>query len=108
MEYRFKNDFDNVIVFRLYDNDLWLTQRQMAELFNIGIPTVNEHLQTMGATGVIRPITQLEGGKLRTRKTLTYKLEVVVAVALRTLWDHARFLKWSTEQARALKLTRAA
>ena len=30
-----------------FDGEIWLTQKQMAEIFGISIPTVNEHLKKM-------------------------------------------------------------
>ena len=32
---------------KLVDNDLWLTQLQMAKLFKKGLMTINEHLKTL-------------------------------------------------------------
>lgn len=33
------------------NEDAWLTQKLMAELFEVAIPTVNEHLKNIFATG---------------------------------------------------------
>lgn len=36
---------------RFEDETLWLTQAQMAELFQVAVPTVNEHLKGVFASG---------------------------------------------------------
>ncbi len=30
-----------------YDENIWLTQKRMAELFEVAIPTINEHLKNI-------------------------------------------------------------
>ncbi len=40
---------------RLIDGALWLTQRQMAELFQKDVRTVNEHLKNIYADGELDP-----------------------------------------------------
>lgn len=36
---------------RVENETVWLTQAQMAELFGVGVPTVNYHLQEVFSTG---------------------------------------------------------
>lgn len=38
---------------RFVDDSLWLSQLLMAELFQVSLPTVNEHLKTLFADGEI-------------------------------------------------------
>ena len=38
---------------RFVDDSLWLSQLLMAELFQVSVPTVNEHLKTLFADGEI-------------------------------------------------------
>ncbi|MEZ4499113.1 MAG: hypothetical protein R2839_03410 [Thermomicrobiales bacterium] len=33
------------------DENIWLTQRKLSELFSVTVPTINEHLGTIFATG---------------------------------------------------------
>jgi len=40
---------------RFIEDSLWLTQAQMAELFQVRVPTINEHLKTLYAEGEIQP-----------------------------------------------------
>ena len=63
---------------RLDGQTVWLTQRQMAELFQVTVPTVNEHLTNIYAEGEFQPeatirqfrIVQVEGCLLRRRACL--------------------------------------
>lgn len=34
-----------------YDGEVWLTQKQLAEIFNVKIATVNEHLKKIFSSG---------------------------------------------------------
>lgn len=40
---------------RLVDESIWLTQKLMAQLFDVTVPTVNEHLSNIYADGEVRP-----------------------------------------------------
>jgi hypothetical protein len=56
---------------RLEDNTVWLTQRLMAELFQITVANVNTHLKNLYEEGELRPeatikdylIVQTEGSR---------------------------------------------
>jgi len=41
------NNWENSIEVKFEDNDLWLSQKMMASLFWVSIPTINEHLKKM-------------------------------------------------------------
>jgi hypothetical protein len=43
------------VEYRFLDETLWLSQAGMAELFQVKVPTVNEHLKKLYAEGEIRP-----------------------------------------------------
>jgi hypothetical protein len=63
---------------RLQDETAWLSQKLMAELFQVTIPTINEHIKTiyddgeLEAEATIRKflIVQTEGSRQEIRKTL--------------------------------------
>jgi len=40
---------------RFEDNTLWLSQALMAQLFQVAVPTVNEHLKGIYGDGELRP-----------------------------------------------------
>ena len=69
---------------RIEDENVWLTQKLISELFDIGIPTVNEHLTNIFESGelsedsVIRNfrITAKDG---KTYDTKHYNLDAILA-----------------------------
>ena len=42
-----KNGSDDSINVRYEDETLWLTQKSMAALFDVSVPTINEHLKNV-------------------------------------------------------------
>ena len=73
---------------RLEEETVWLTQKQMALLFDKGIPTINEHIKKVFKEGelnensVIRKfrITASDG---KTYETNFYNLDVIISVGYR-------------------------
>ena len=74
------------VVFR--DETFWLTQKAMAELFDVNVPAISKHLQniyeeeelTRDATVSKMETVQEEGGR-RIRRTLAhYKLDAIIGV----------------------------
>src|SRR5690349_3679965 len=73
---------------RLQDQTLWLTQAQISELFQVSIPTVNEHLKNIYAENellaeaTIRKfrIVRSEGVREVSREIDHYRLEAILAV----------------------------
>ena len=70
------------------NENIWLTQKRMAELFEVSIPTVNEHLKNIFNSGelsensVIRNflITASDGKKYSTN---FYNLDAIISVGYR-------------------------
>jgi hypothetical protein len=84
------------------EESFWLTQKRMAELFEVTIPTINEHLKNIFNTGeldgdsVIRKfrITADDG---KSYLTSFYNLDAIIAVGYRVNSRQAtQFRKWST------------
>lgn len=82
---------------------VWLTQKLMAELFDVTVPTVNEHLKNIFETGelgeesVIRKflITAADG---KDYETMHYNLDAVIAVGYRVNSKRAtHFRIWATQ-----------
>jgi hypothetical protein len=73
---------------RFEDETLWLTQKLIADLFQIGVNTVNHHLKEIYADGELLPeatirsyrIVQTEGARQVTREVEHYSLPVILAV----------------------------
>jgi len=91
---------------RLENETVWLTQRLMAELFAISVPTINEHLKNVFTSGeldedsVIRNfrITAADGKQYATN---FYNLDAIISVGYRVKSAVAtRFRIWATQQLR--------
>jgi len=85
------------------DETLWLTQKMMAELFDVDVRTVNEHLQNIFKTqeleenSVVRKIriTATDGKQYLTN---FYNLDAVIAVGYRVNSGRAtQFRIWATQ-----------
>jgi hypothetical protein len=86
---------------------VWLTQRQIAELFQVSVPTINEHLaniyaeRELEAGGTIRNyrIVQIEGTRQVAREVEHYSLEAILAVGYRVRsLRGTQFRQWATQQ----------
>ena len=84
---------------------VWLTQALMADLFQIGVNTVNHHLKEIYADGelpreaTIRKyrIVRLEGGREVSREIEHYSLPVILAVGYRVRSHRGtQFRQWAT------------
>jgi len=87
---------------RYEDENLWLTQKMMAQLFDVGISTINEHLKNIFNSGeltddsVIRKFrTTAADGK--NYETQFYSLDAVISVGYRVNSKRAtEFRQWAT------------
>ena len=76
---------------RLEGQSIWLTQRLLAELYQISVPTVNEHLANIYAEGELAAeatirkfrIVQREGSRDVSRNIERYNLNAILAVGYR-------------------------
>jgi len=93
---------DQQVEVRLEGETVWLTQKQMAELFDKNVRTVNEHIKNIFREGeleedsVIRNfrITAADGN---TYDTAHYNLDVVISVGYRVKSRRGvRFRQWAT------------
>lgn len=90
----------------LQEETLWLSQKMMAELFEVDVRTINEHLQNIYKTGelledpTIRKIriVQNEGTREVSREVAFYNLDAIIAVGYRVNSQRAtQFRIWSTQ-----------
>ncbi len=89
---------------RFENENVWLSQKLMAELFDVTVPTINEHLTNIFNSGeldkdsVIREFrTTATDGKSYTTKF--YRLEVIIAVGYRVNSEKGiMFRQWATER----------
>ncbi len=91
---------------RIEDENVWLTQKLIAELFDIDVRTINEHLknlfseQELDESSVIRKfrITAADGKSYDTKH---YNLDAILSVGYRVRSDRGtQFRKWATERLR--------
>ncbi|MGE4296479.1 MAG: virulence RhuM family protein [Desulfovibrionaceae bacterium] len=94
------------VAVRLVDASAWLSQKSMAQLFQVSVPTVNEHLKNVFAEGelveeaVIRDfrITAADDKQYLTKH---YNLEAIIAVGYRVKSPiGTRFRQWATARLR--------
>lgn len=91
---------------RIEDENVWLTQKLIAELFDVSVPTVNEHLKNifesaeLDESSVIRNF-RITAGDGKGYDTKHYNLEVILAVGYRVRSEKGtQFRKWATEKLR--------
>ena len=92
---------------RFEDDTLWLTQAQMAELFQTSVPNVNLHLKAIFEEGELvqeatiksHLIVRQEGGRQVSRPVLHYNLAAILAVGFRVRSHRGtQFRQWATER----------
>lgn len=90
---------------RLANETVWLTQRQMAELFQRAVNTINEHISSVYDEGELEPeattrkyrIVQTEGERRVERVVDHYSLDVIIAVGYRVRSHRGtQFRQWAT------------
>lgn len=97
------------ILLQYQANTLWLTQRQIAELFDKTPPTINEHLKNIYEEGELEPaatirkfrIVAREGARDVERLLDHYNLDAVMAVGYSV--DETGVCSFEGGQARFLK-----
>lgn len=93
-----------------FENEtFWLSQKKMAELFGVEVPTINYHLKEIFNTGeldqdpTIRKfrIVQSEGAREVSREIDFYNIDAIIAVGYRVNSQEAtRFRIWATKTLR--------
>jgi hypothetical protein len=92
---------------RFVDETLWLSQALIAELFQITVATVNEHLKNIIAEREVQPgptirkfrIVRREGSRAVEREIEHYSLDAILAVGYRVRSERGtQFRRWATER----------
>lgn len=95
---------DTSFEMRYKDENIWLTQKMMAALYNVALPTINEHIKkiyvdgevTEGATIRKFRIVQDEGSRKVNREVTHYNLQLIIAVGFKVNNQRAvQFRKWA-------------
>lgn len=91
---------------RLQDGTVWLTQKQIAQVFGTKIPAINKHIKNIIKNKELIPdltiskmeIVQKEGGKLKSRTVEMYNLDMIISIGYRVNSQHAtQFRIWATQ-----------
>ena len=89
---------------RYEDENIWLTQKMMAALYDVGLPTINEHIKKIYADGELTEaatirkfrIVQTEGARQVNRELTHYNLQAISAVGFKVINQRAvQFRKWA-------------
>lgn len=92
---------------RLQNGSVWLSQKLLAELFGIGVNTVNYHIKEIYKEEELRPeatirkyrIVQTEGERQVFREVDFYDLRMILAVGYRVRSHRGvQFRQWATER----------
>jgi|SRR3989344_4267151 len=90
----------------IHNENVWLTQKRMAELFGVGIPAISKHLDNIydegeldkNSTVSILETVQKEGNRAVTRNVEYYNLDAIISVGYRVNSSRAtQFRIWSTK-----------
>ena len=89
---------------RYEDENIWLTQKMMAQLYDVSVQNVGQHIKKILDDGELAReatikkyfIVQLEGQRQVSREVEHYSLQMIIAVGFKVNNDRAvRFRKWS-------------
>ena len=85
------------------EETVWLTQKQMAELFGVQVPAINKHLINIFASGELQEdsvisILEITAADRKKYKTKHYNLDAIISVGYRVNSQQAtRFRIWATQ-----------
>lgn len=93
----------------LKDEDVWLSQKALAELFMVNVPAINKHLKNIFESGELTreatvskmEIVHTEGGREVAREVDFYNLDAIIAVGYRVnSYQATQFRIWATKTLR--------
>ena len=100
----FGGDQQDSIEMHYEDDNIWLTQKMMATLYNVDVRTINEHIKKIYSDSELEEdatirnfrIVQTEGSRQVTRDTTHYNLQMIIAVGFKVNNERAvQFRKWA-------------
>lgn len=95
---------EDSIEMRYEDENIWLTQKMMATLYDVDVRTISDHIKKvysdseLEASATIRKfrIVQTEGSRQVQRETNHYNLQMIIAVGFKVNNERAvQFRKWA-------------
>lgn len=109
----FTTDANSSLEVRYEDGTIWLTQKALAELFDVDVRTINEHLLNIYDSGELQldrtvrnfRIVRSEGTREVTRSIKHYDLDAIISVGYRVNSIRAtQFRQWATKVLRDFTL----
>ena len=97
---------ENSVEMRYEDENIWLTQRMMATLYDVSVSAINQHIKKVFADGELEPdstikkylIVETEGNRQVSRETDHYNLQMIIAVGFKVNNQRAiRFRVWANQ-----------
>ena len=97
-------DQQDSIEMRYEDENIWLTQKMMATLYDVSVAAINQHIKKLYADSELEPestikkylIVQNEGARQVQRETNHYNLQMIIAVGFKVNNERAvQFRKWA-------------
>lgn len=97
-------DSTESVEMRYEDENIWLTQKMMAALYDVDVRTINEHIRKIYADEELKEgttvrnfrIVQTEGSRQVNRQLKHYNLRMIIAVGFKVNNDRAiQFRKWA-------------
>ena len=102
-------DQKDSVEMRYEDENIWLTQKMMAALYDVDVRTINEHIKKIYADSELTPeatirkfrIVQTEGERQVQRTINHYNLQMIIAVGFKVNSERAvLFRKWVNQIAK--------
>ncbi len=90
---------------RYEDENIWLTQKMIAELYGVSVPAINQHIKTLEKDSELDSstikqylIVQTEGKRQISRKIDHYNLQAIVSIGFKIENERAvQFRKWARQ-----------
>ena len=101
-----KGNDEEAIEMRYENENIWLTQKMMATLYNVSTSAINQHLKTIYADSELHEeatiknflTVQKEGNRSVSRETKHYNLQAIIAVGFKVNNERAvQFRKWANQ-----------
>jgi len=108
------NDIPNIVIYNdgelelkvsVNEDTIWLTQKQISEVFGVNVPAISKHIKNIYkdkelnqfSTVSILEIVQKEGNRNVLRNIEHYNLDIILAIGYRTNSAKAiKFRQWAT------------
>lgn len=97
-------DQQDSIEIRYEDENIWLTQKMMATLYDVSVAAINQHVKKIYKDSELEPdstikkylIVQKEGTRQVSREVSHYNLQMIIAVGFKVNNERAvQFRKWT-------------